>query len=965
MSSNQPLGPGSSLLHYRLVRRLGSRPDSSVWQAEDTASGKSLALKILTRVAPADLQKAEAVVRQSGRLKAVYHPALPLIFDVALAGDLLLMTMELVEGDSLATLVRGKPLDRDRFVHYAVPLVQAVAYLHEHRIIHANIKTPDVQVTPGGSVKLLGLGFGALVQKPLVSPRASTDSEAAGYLAPEQVARQPASERTDVYSLGVVFYEMITGRVPFAGTSAAEVIAKIAGEAPPSPRGLAPGADASLINLTGKCLHKDPSKRIASAGSILEEIKKIEPSVAKTTAERPLAAAAAKAYPPAAKPQTRRSIVFLADIPRYDMLEGADPDRAITAAARMQQILGESVYLFDGTVIDSLGARMVAELPDAAKALAAARHGFQELAGWNEQESRSENRVEARGVLHEGEVTPSDGNLPRGLIELASGVLQTLQPMQIVVSETLLDESGEEGGALSGVHEGVRFFQPAATARAAEPAVPVEKVEVESKEKKPGRRAEKQGISTPWAIAGVVLLIAAAGAGWLFFGRDKPAASTSPQADVRTVREERTSDVTIAIDPFLNESGDPAVEAASRRVRLASTEILGSISPIRISGEENDAIVRFSARIREGTAGLELIPLIGDSEAGAIHFDSVLSGTAGFVATVLQRLRIPPDRMAFPASNAFDAFVAAAAEYHAGGKRANPRASSLIRSSIGSDANFLPAQLLAMRLFALEGNNKAALEAGLQVLDLDPENPGVLREVARWEIAGGDPANGIAHLQEILRRDPSDAEALEVVGLYSLSVGADVWFQRVLTRLDEMGRKGGLLHEPDLLVYNGRIDQAARRYYELEEREPDNAALALKIGRIAVLRHSLEIANIELEKLRRLDPDYGHPLLNAYVLAESGKKREAFAELKRAQNRARWTDSPFTASAEVYTIANDTAMTIEALQKAVERGEPTGNYILKNPIFRYLAAEPRFAKVRIDIEKRMTEIRNQLIRYRI
>jgi hypothetical protein len=169
-----------------------------------------------------------------------------------------------------------------------------------------------------------------------------------------------------------------------------------------------------------------------------------------------------------------------------------------------------------------------------------------------------------------------------------------------------------------------------------------------------------------------------------------------------------------------------------------------------------------------------------------------------------------------------------------------------------------------------------------------------------------------------------------------------------------------VMHPPDALVFNGKIESAINQYYDIEVQQPDNAALALKIGRVSVLRRSLSIAELELKKLEQLDPLYGLPLLRAYVAAEKQDRSGAMKALEEAEKAAQATDTHWTNAAEVFAILADTTGVIASLERAAARKEPTGGYVLANPLFRYLSSDARFARIEPQFRAQQSEIRAAL-----
>ena len=210
----------------------------------------------------------------------------------------------------------------------------------------------------------------------------------------------------------------------------------------------------------------------------------------------------------------------------------------------------------------------------------------------------------------------------------------------------------------------------------------------------------------------------------------------------------------------------------------------------------------------------------------------------------------------------------------------------------------------------------------------------------------------------MLHKLPNDIEALNALGRYACAVRDEAKVGAIAGRVSA---PFAAVHKPDLLLAAGRIDEAAGKFYELERQVPNNAALSLKIGRIAVLRHSTEMAELELKKLQDADPLYSYHLLKAYIAAAKKARGEAAGELKAAQSASIAGDDFWTSAAEVAAISGgDTNAILDALERAAARKEPTASYILSNPLFRYVANEPRFGKVREALTAEQNEIKAAL-----
>src|SRR3954447_20534241 len=162
MSTIDPVIPGGTLLYLRLIERLGS----SVWKAEDTRSGKNVAVKILSRQLPKDPARRDSMIRDVRVACAMSHPFVIPIVEILPAGDMLLMVMDLLDAVSITKPLGGQPLDRATFFRLSYQLAEAVKFLHSKNLVHQNIAGDSVLVMPSGEVKLAGLNLVNILSRP-------------------------------------------------------------------------------------------------------------------------------------------------------------------------------------------------------------------------------------------------------------------------------------------------------------------------------------------------------------------------------------------------------------------------------------------------------------------------------------------------------------------------------------------------------------------------------------------------------------------------------------------------------------------------------------------------------------------------------------------------------------------------------------------------------------------------------
>jgi len=949
MSSNEPLGP------YVVGERVGS----SVWLGEDNRSGKKIAIKLLSRQLPKDSAKREALIREVRVAAALYHTFLVPILEIVPQGDNLLMIMEPVDGQPITRKVTGAPLDRAEFFRVAYQLASVVKYLHTKNILHGNIAGDSVLITPHGQVKLVGLNLGNLLRREKTSAayqQKGSDPKSVAYLAPEQIASATLDERTDVFSMGVVFYEMSTGRLPFQGPTAADIARSVVEGNPPSPRSVNPQIDNAVMTVLGVCLFKDPFKRVKDARLLVESLEKLDPEAVAFAQhlEKRVTTSAAHAS------TTHRSILFVADVANYGALPAEDRAKA---AARMQQILGESVYLFDGQVIDPFGTRMLAELPTVDAALEAGRKGEFDLSpGQLEGEP-----LQVRMLLHAGEVEKRDGAAAGPAIEKALATLEHLTPNTLFISEELVKEGrGNVRLRDAGAKGGVKLFtivrepvtaaptevEPSTADIEAELAVEAEELAILQK-----ANARKRTMYMAAAAVVVILIAAALGVMWIRRGDTAGVPVATNTAPVAPQRPSALNPQSVYVAPFVIDGPDPTLPERANAIRLGAMEILRTFPELKVVDVASPNAPTISARVRTGAAGAELVPTSGAKTGSPVALLDTASGIRALVQYTLAETKGEPRNYAV--ADALNSFADAVVAKSSGDAA---KADALLRAAMTSDPSFLPAQLMAMQFFTDTGKTADALAAAKQVVALDPANLEAARHVARTELIGGNLEEAFAFYDVVLKREPKDPEALNLIARYSVSVNDAARFNAVLVRLRALPTLQIAAHEPDLLAAAGRLAVAADKYYDVSAKSGTNASLALKTGRMYVLRHSLTMAEEELKKLAESDPLYGQHMLGAYIAAEKRSADEARRELEAALAAAVPGDDSWTSAAEVHAILADSAGVLSSLERATQRKEPTAAYVLANPLFRYLESDPRFQKVREQFTAQQDETRRALAR---
>ena len=267
---------------YRILRKLGSGGMANVYLAEDEELGRRVAIKILNdRYAEDDLF-IERFRREAKSAAGLSHPNIVSIYDRGEAEGTYYIAMEVIEGRSLKELIMTRgALPIGTAVAYAKQLLEALRFAHRHGIIHRDIKPHNVLVSTDQHAKaneprLKVTDFGIARHGPSQMTEAGSIMGTAQYLSPEQARGAPVTAASDLYSAGIVLYEMLTGKVPFSGDSAIEIAMKHVNDLPTPPSSLRPEIPPELDQIVLRALAKDPADRYQTAEEFIEDLERVE-----------------------------------------------------------------------------------------------------------------------------------------------------------------------------------------------------------------------------------------------------------------------------------------------------------------------------------------------------------------------------------------------------------------------------------------------------------------------------------------------------------------------------------------------------------------------------------------------------------------------------------------------------------------------------------------------------------------
>jgi serine/threonine protein kinase len=283
---------GRTLAHYRINTAIGAGGMGEVYRATDSKLGREVALKVLPPDMARDPERLARFQREARAVAALNHPHIVTIYSVEESDGVHFLTMELVEGLSLDHRIPESGLPVQQILEIASALADALAAAHDKGIVHRDLKPANVMVTEEGRVKVLDFGLAKEIRAANSSDATVTSTRQTEvglvmgtprYMSPEQIAGRRLDHRTDIFSLGIILYEMSTGWRPFAGTSSAELASAILRDTPPPVTDLRASLPADLARIIRRCLEKSAADRFQSARDIRNELRGINTANTETS----------------------------------------------------------------------------------------------------------------------------------------------------------------------------------------------------------------------------------------------------------------------------------------------------------------------------------------------------------------------------------------------------------------------------------------------------------------------------------------------------------------------------------------------------------------------------------------------------------------------------------------------------------------------------------------------------------
>ncbi|MCK5005513.1 MAG: serine/threonine protein kinase, partial [Candidatus Aminicenantes bacterium] len=267
---------GTFILHYKIIEKLGEGGMGVVYLAQDTKLERDVSIKFLPSNITSSSDERERFKIEAKAAAALNHPNIATIHAIEEVDDEIFIVMEYIDGVELRQKIKAGQLKVDEVVDIATQVAEGLKAAHDKGIIHRDIKSANIMITETGQAKIMDFGLAKMQGSDIQLTKEHSTLGTAAYMSPEQTNGEDVDHRTDIWSFGVVLYEMLTGEIPFKGDYEQAVIYSILNEEPKSIIELREDSPLQLIHIIEKTLQKDPAARYQKANELIEVLGTID-----------------------------------------------------------------------------------------------------------------------------------------------------------------------------------------------------------------------------------------------------------------------------------------------------------------------------------------------------------------------------------------------------------------------------------------------------------------------------------------------------------------------------------------------------------------------------------------------------------------------------------------------------------------------------------------------------------------
>ncbi|NOR14139.1 MAG: protein kinase, partial [Candidatus Aminicenantes bacterium] len=258
---------------YKVIGEIGRGGMGVVYKAEDVKLKRTVAIKLLPLELAGDKDAKERFIREAQSAAVLDHPNICTIYEVDESEDKKFISMAYIDGHNLRERIKGGPLESNEALDLAIQTTEGLAAAHGKGIVHRDKKSANIMVTKQGQVKIMDFGLAKFAGASLITREGVTMGTVA-YMSPEQAQEKSVDHRSDIWSLGVVLYELFSGRLPFPGDNEASILYSVVHEEPKPLKTIKPGIAPELLQIIERALKKKPESRYQSAGEMLKDLNR-------------------------------------------------------------------------------------------------------------------------------------------------------------------------------------------------------------------------------------------------------------------------------------------------------------------------------------------------------------------------------------------------------------------------------------------------------------------------------------------------------------------------------------------------------------------------------------------------------------------------------------------------------------------------------------------------------------------